>query len=208
MKMITAFFTTAVFMLTLGIASAEEGSPWQQKEATPLLKTNNTAKEKPKEGVVEAIGPGAFEEEKRGKKKDDHKERKFIPTVVKPGDRVLYESWTGQNVKIGTQERVLVRERNILGLIDRPLQIPAQTAGASSTALTGYSSSLPVEKSGQDRLLRTPVKARKAKPAKKGAKKKAAKKPSSKKTAKKPVTKAAKRHKGRVSKTKKSGKKK
>jgi chaperonin GroES len=167
----------------------------------------DSAKEKPKEGIVEAIGPGAYEEEKRGKK-EDRKERKFIPSVVKPGDRVLYESWAGQNVKIGTEERVLVRERNILGLIDRPLQIPAQTGGASKTAITEYVSSLPAEKSSQDRLLRTPVKARKAKPAKKGSKKKAAKKPSAKKAAKKRLAKAAKPRKGRVLKTKKSGKKK
>ncbi len=66
MKMITAFFTTAVFMLTLGIASAEEGSPWQQKEATPLLKTNNTAKEKPKKK----------EKKKELKKKKEAKKQK------------------------------------------------------------------------------------------------------------------------------------
>ena len=49
----------------------------------------DSAKEKPEEGVVEAIGPGAYEEKKQDGKKEEKKERKFIPTTVKPGDRVL-----------------------------------------------------------------------------------------------------------------------
>ncbi|HLE41624.1 MAG TPA: co-chaperone GroES, partial [Nitrospirota bacterium] len=53
----------------------------------------DTARDKPHEGVVEAIGPGAYEQEKFGKKKKEGEERKFIPTTVKPGDRVLYQSY-------------------------------------------------------------------------------------------------------------------
>ncbi len=83
----------------------------------------DTAKEKPEEGVVEAIGPGAYEQKKWSKKKTEEKERKFIPTVVKPGDRVLYERYAGRNYQIEGEERILVRERDILGLV---LRKPAQ----------------------------------------------------------------------------------
>src|SRR5271169_2150576 len=77
----------------------------------------DTAKEKPHEGVVEVIGPGAFEEEKYGKKKVDKKERRFIPTTVKPGDTVLYEQFAGQTYTVIGEELILVRERNILGIV-------------------------------------------------------------------------------------------
>jgi chaperonin GroES len=99
----------------------------------------DSAKEKPQEGVVEAIGPGAFEEEKYGKKKTEKKDRKFIPTTVKPGDRVLYERYAGQTYTIGTEDLVLVRERDILGTLSgegrQPLQIPASTSAKGTTAI-------------------------------------------------------------------------
>jgi chaperonin GroES len=104
-----------------------------------------TAKEKPAEGIVEAIGPGAFEEEKRGAKKEGKKERKFIAATVKPGERVLYERYAGQKITIDGEERVLVREVNILGTLPPaaarpkedlpPLMLPAATASASSRAV-------------------------------------------------------------------------
>jgi chaperonin GroES len=98
----------------------------------------DSAKEKPQEGVVEAIGPGAFEEEKYGKKKIEKKDRKFIPTTVKPGDRVLYERYAGQTYTINNEDLVLVRERDILGTLsgaDKPLQIPEITSAKGTTAL-------------------------------------------------------------------------
>ncbi len=104
----------------------------------------DSAKEKPAEGVVEAIGPGAFEEEEKfGKKKKEKKERKFIPTTVKPGDRVLYERYAGQKITFGNVERLLVRERDILGLVtaqssgggQKPLQLPEKTAVSAGTSL-------------------------------------------------------------------------
>ena len=103
------------------------------------------AKEKPAEGTVEAIGPGALEEEKRGVKKKEKKERKFIATSVKPGERVMYDRYAGQKITIGGVERVLVREVNILGILPPaparpkedlpPLMLPAMTTTGSSTAL-------------------------------------------------------------------------
>ena len=76
----------------------------------------DTAKEKPHEGIVEAIGPGAFEPKKYGEKKPE-KERKYIPTTIKPGDWVLYEQYGGQKITVDGEERLLVRERDILGTV-------------------------------------------------------------------------------------------
>src|SRR5512141_2448056 len=99
----------------------------------------DSAKEKPQEGIVEAIGPGAFEEEKYGKKKIEKKDRKFIPTTVKPGDVVLYERYAGQTYTIDNEDLVLVRERDILGTLSgagsKPLQIPASTSDKGTTAI-------------------------------------------------------------------------
>ncbi len=99
----------------------------------------DSAKEKPQEGVVEAIGPGAYEEEGFGRKKDKAKERKFIPATVKPGDRVLYERYAGQTYTIDGEDLVLVHVRDILGLLSgagqKPLQIPASTSAKGTTAL-------------------------------------------------------------------------
>ena len=77
----------------------------------------DSAKEKPQEGIVEAIGPGAYEEEKTEGKKEEKKERKFVPTTVKPGTKVLYERYAAKTYTIDGQELVLVRERDILGTI-------------------------------------------------------------------------------------------
>ncbi len=147
----------------------------------------DTAKEKPEEGVVEAIGPGAYEEQKRQKKPGEKKERRFIPTVVKPGDRVLYERYAGKTYKIDGEERILVRERDILGLLlerqpllesrSRPLQIPASTSQSSANQIVPASS-------GAAAALR-----QQEKPAKAGAKKPAMKKITAKKTAKKKTAK-------------------
>ncbi|HSQ77639.1 MAG TPA: co-chaperone GroES, partial [Nitrospirota bacterium] len=161
----------------------------------------DSAKEKPEEGVVEAIGPGAYEEEKRGKKKDEKKERKFIPTIVKPGDRVLYERYAGQTYKVDNEERMLVRERDILGLIDRPLQIPAVTTTRSATAIMERPLS-PLMNVRQKKASAKTVK-KKAKKAAKAPVKKAVKKATTK-TAKR----AAKPAKARSLKVKKSSKKK
>ena len=161
--------------------------------------------------MVEAIGPGAYEEEKRGKKKDEKKERKFVPTVVKPGDRVLYERYAGHTYKIDTEERILVRERDILGLIDRPLQIPAVTTTRSTTAITERPAPSPLMNVQQKKASAGTVK-KKAKKAAKAPLKKAVKKKTAKKTVRKALKKSTKRAakpaKARSSKVKTAGKKK
>jgi chaperonin GroES len=173
----------------------------------------DSAKERPEEGIVESIGPGALEQEKHGKNKDESKERKFIPTAVKPGDRVLYEKWAGQTYTIGTEEKILVRERNILGLIDRPLQIPAHTS-RQATAIAERPVTAVQKSSGQE-MMATSLKTKTKKKAAKSSAKKETKKttgPTPKKAPRKntakPATKSSKSGPSKGAKGKKAGKKK
>ena len=150
----------------------------------------------PEIGRIEAIGPGAFEEEKRTRKKSGKKERRFVPTVVKPGDRVVYGRYAGQTYNIDGEERILVRERDILGILPSPLQIPAATASARETALMKSAAEPPA---GRRKAAKKPVAKKTKKAAKKSAKKKAK---TTDKTASKPAKKikakkAAKRKAGR-----------
>ena len=66
----------------------------------------DTAKEKPQEGEVIAVGPGA-----RGDNGKIH------PLDVKAGDRVLFGKWTGSEVKIGGEDLLIVRESDLMGII-------------------------------------------------------------------------------------------
>jgi len=75
----------------------------------------DTAKEKPSEGEVLAIGTGKFVEEKD--KKGKLKEKKFVKTVLKPGDHVLYEKYSATKVGLNDEEMVMVREEDVLGLL-------------------------------------------------------------------------------------------
>jgi len=76
----------------------------------------DTAKEKPSEGEVLAIGTGKFVEEK-DKKGKVIKEKEFIQTVLKPGDHVLYEKYSATKVNFNNEELVMVREEDVLGLL-------------------------------------------------------------------------------------------
>jgi chaperonin GroES len=66
----------------------------------------DTAKEKPSEGVIEAVGPGA---------RDDA--GKLVPLDVKAGDRVLFGKWSGTEVKIDGKDLLIMKESDILGII-------------------------------------------------------------------------------------------
>ncbi len=152
----------------------------------------DTAKDKPQEGIVEAIGPGAFEEEKRRKKKGEKekekKERRFVPTVVKPGDHVVYGRYAGQTYNIDGEERVLVRERDILGIFPVPRQLAATTASAGGTALIKSAADAPAA------AKKPAVKTKKAEPKavkKQGLEKKSAAATSTAKTARKVKAKKA-----------------
>ena len=67
----------------------------------------DTAKEKPLEGEVVAVGPGRY---------DDH--GKLIPMSVKAGQKVLVGKYAGTEVKINDVEHVVVREDEILGIVE------------------------------------------------------------------------------------------
>ena len=67
----------------------------------------DTAKEKPQEGEVIAVGSGA-----RG---DDNE---LIPLDVKAGDRVLFGKWSGTEVKIDGEDLLIMKESDILGIIE------------------------------------------------------------------------------------------
>ena len=67
----------------------------------------DTAKEKPSEGLVEAVGPGAL-----------NPEGKLIPMSVKVGDKVLFGKWSGTEVKVNGEERLLIKEAEILGVVE------------------------------------------------------------------------------------------
>ena len=67
----------------------------------------DTAKEKPSEGVVEAVGPGA---------RDDS--GKIVPPDVKAGDRILFGKWSGTEVKLDGQDLLIMKESDIMGVIE------------------------------------------------------------------------------------------
>jgi chaperonin GroES len=79
----------------------------------------DTAKEKPVEGTVLAVGKGRWEapEKKRDSKSRKKEEKVFKPTVLKPGDQVLYEQYATTKVDLEGKEFVLVRESDVLGWI-------------------------------------------------------------------------------------------
>jgi chaperonin GroES len=67
----------------------------------------DTAKEKPQEGEVIAVGPGA---------RDDS--GKVQPLDVKVGDRILFGKWSGSEVKLDGQDLLIMKESDILGVLD------------------------------------------------------------------------------------------
>ncbi|RMH45596.1 MAG: co-chaperone GroES [Alphaproteobacteria bacterium] len=66
----------------------------------------DTAKEKPSEGEVIAVGEGA--------RKDSGE---LIPMSVKPGDRILFGKWSGTEVKIDGEDYLIMKESDILGIL-------------------------------------------------------------------------------------------
>ena len=68
----------------------------------------DTAKEKPQEGKVIAVGPGAKSED-----------GKTIPMDVKVGDRVLFGKWSGTEVKVDGKEYSIMKESDIMGVVGK-----------------------------------------------------------------------------------------
>jgi chaperonin GroES len=74
----------------------------------------DTAKEKPMQGEVIAVGPGARDESGR-----------IVPLDLKKGDRVLFGKWSGTEVKIDGQELLIMKESDILGVIEGKASVRA-----------------------------------------------------------------------------------
>ena len=66
----------------------------------------DTAKEKPQQGEIVAVGPGRFEKDKR------------VPMDVKVGDKVLYGKYSGTEVTIDGEQYLILRESDVLAIID------------------------------------------------------------------------------------------
>jgi chaperonin GroES len=67
----------------------------------------DTAKEKPQEGEVIAVGPGRFEDGKR------------IPMDVKAGDTVIYSKYGGTEVKLGGEDYLILSARDVLAIVTK-----------------------------------------------------------------------------------------
>ena len=68
----------------------------------------DTAKEKPMEGEVIAVGPGARDEA-----------GKLVPLDVKTGNRILFGKWSGTEVKLDGEELLIMKESDIMGVIEK-----------------------------------------------------------------------------------------
>ena len=67
----------------------------------------DTAKEKPQEGEVLAVGPGRFEDGNR------------VPLAVKVGDKVIYSKYGGTEVKLGGDEVLILSARDVLAIVNK-----------------------------------------------------------------------------------------
>jgi chaperonin GroES len=79
----------------------------EQEEKTPGgILIPDTAKEKPMEGEVIAVGPGARSDDGR-----------IHPLDVKIGDRVLFGKWTGTEIKLDGEDVIIMKESDVMGII-------------------------------------------------------------------------------------------
>lgn len=81
--------------------------PLQQEEVTPSgIVLPDTAKEKPQVGEIMAVGPGGVNDKGVA-----------MPMVVKVGQRVLYKKWGGNEVKVGSEEWLLIEQKDIMAIV-------------------------------------------------------------------------------------------
>jgi chaperonin GroES len=74
----------------------------------------DTAKEKPMQGEIIAVGPGARNEK-----------GETVPLDVKVGDRVLFGKWSGTEIKIDGQELLIMKESDIMGVLEGAARVRA-----------------------------------------------------------------------------------
>jgi chaperonin GroES len=85
------------------IVKASEG---EERTASGLV-IPDTAKEKPQEGEVLAVGPGKYED------------GKHVPMEVKVGDKVIYSKYGGTEVKVEGEDYLILSERDILAIVEK-----------------------------------------------------------------------------------------
>ena len=78
----------------------------QQEQVRGGIIIPDTAKEKPQQGKVVAVGKGKVE-----------KDGKVTPLDVKKGDRILFGKWSGTEVKIAGEDLIIMKESDILGVV-------------------------------------------------------------------------------------------
>ncbi|MDQ0190047.1 co-chaperone GroES [Alicyclobacillus cycloheptanicus] len=78
----------------------------EEKTASGIV-LPDTAKEKPQEGEIIAVGPGRYEDGKR------------VELDVKVGDRVIYSKYAGTEVKVDNEEVLVLRESDILAIVEK-----------------------------------------------------------------------------------------
>src|SRR5271154_4446007 len=81
----------------------------QEAKTTGGIFIPDTVQEKPMEGEVIAVGPGARDE--RGT---------VVPLDIKKGDRILFGKWSGSEVKLDGEDLLIMKESDIMGVIDQP----------------------------------------------------------------------------------------
>jgi chaperonin GroES len=77
----------------------------------------DTAKEKPMEGEIVAVGPGARDEKGA-----------LVPLGVKRGDRILFGKWTGTEIKLDGEDLLIMNESDVMGVVDSPAVVNKKAA--------------------------------------------------------------------------------
>ena len=78
----------------------------QEEKTSGGIIIPDTAKEKPQQGEIIAVGPGARDES-----------GKVSPLDVKPGDKVLFGKWSGTEVRIDNEDLLVMKESDIMGVL-------------------------------------------------------------------------------------------
>lgn len=82
--------------------------PLQGEEVTSSgIVLPDSAKEKPQVGEIMAVGPGTVNEQ-----------GKSVPMVVRVGQRVLYKKWGGNEVKVGSEEWLLIEQKDVMAVVN------------------------------------------------------------------------------------------
>ncbi len=127
----------------------------------------DTAKEKPAEGIIVAIGPGRYKPDKKDKNK-----KTFESTTLKPGQRIMYAKYMATAIEVDNEEITLVREEDILGTVEGVTQLAVRKSYAVK------------EKPAQEVVIKEKAEIAPVMPKKKPVTTKKAKKPAIKKKAK------------------------